>query len=133
MAKRVSDGKSRYDYLKVDIITGEIIEEFSTFMLLKEAYPNVGKTVVMSCCNGHKLSYMGYIWRYRDKSTNEIIVPEYKISLKPEYYYLIDEKIFLGGVIASKNLGISSSTFYFRIKSPNFPNYQKLKINNPLL
>ena len=76
MAKRVSDKKSKYDILKIDRDSLEIIEEFDTFMNLKEKYPNVGKTVIFSVCNGHKKSYLGFLWRYRDKITKEIIEPK---------------------------------------------------------
>ena len=78
MAKRVSNKKSKYDILKIDRNTLEILEEFDTFMNLKEKYPNVGKTVIFSVCNGHKKSYLGFLWRYRDKTTKEIIEPKYK-------------------------------------------------------
>lgn len=75
MSKRVSDKKSKYNFLKIDPISFEIIERFSTFMEIKEKYPDIGKTVIFSVCNGNKKSYRGYLWRYQDKITLEIIDP----------------------------------------------------------
>lgn len=83
MAKRVSDTKSKYDILKIDKVTCEILEEFNTFMDLKEKYPDVGKTVVFSACNGNKKTYKGFIWRYRDKKTGEILTPPNRETIEP--------------------------------------------------
>lgn len=76
MAKRVSEAKSLYNILKINIKTLKVEEIFNTFMQLKEKYPETGKTVVFSACNGHKKSYKGYYWRYQDKNTLEIIQPK---------------------------------------------------------
>jgi hypothetical protein len=78
MARRVSKRKSKYNYLKIDKDTLEVLEEFDTFMELKDKYPKVGKTVINSVCNGWKKSYRGFIWRYRCKKSGEIIIPDKK-------------------------------------------------------
>lgn len=76
MAKRVSNVKSKYNILKIDRNTDKILESFETFMLLKEKYPDVGKTIIFSVCNGNKKSYRGFLWRYQDKNTGEILEPK---------------------------------------------------------
>ncbi len=82
MASRVSNSKSKYDILKIDRDTLEILEEFSTFRTLKEKYPNVGKTVIFSVCNGNKKTYRGFLWRYRCKISEEILEPKIKPNQK---------------------------------------------------
>lgn len=133
MALKVSQIKSKYDYLKIDIITGEILEVFDTFMNLKKAYPDVGKTVVNSVCNGHKVSYKGFLWRYRCKESGEVIVPKLKSNKGFDKYYLVEGKRYLKMTQIARDKGLYDSTIRNRIKSNNFPEYQIKPINNPYL
>lgn len=133
MAVKVSKSLSKYDYLKIDIITGEILEEFPAFMKLKEFYPDVGKTVVNSVCNGHKVSYLGFLWRYRCKETGEVIIPELKSNKGFNKYYQVGDKKYLKMTYISKEKGLSHSTISNRFKSDNFPEYKIKPIENPYL
>lgn len=75
MKRKVSEIHNVYEYLKIDKETGEIIEVFQNKLEIKNKYPQIGKTVVLSVCNGFKKSYMGFIWRYRDRGSGEIVEP----------------------------------------------------------
>lgn len=133
MSEKVSKAVSKYDYLKIDIITGEILEEFSTFMELKRAYPKIGKTVINSVCNGHKVSYRGFLWRYRCKESGEVIVPELKSNIGFDTYYEVGDSKYLKITQASKEEGLNYSTIRNRFNSNNYPNYKIKKINHNFL
>lgn len=133
MAKRVSDNKSLYDYLKIDIITGEILEEYTTFMNLKEVYPNVGKTVVNSVCNGYKVSYLGYLWRYRSKETGEVIVNELKTHNGYKVYYESNGKKYLKITDAAKDDKLEYSSVRKRFLDVDNTEYKIVPITHPYL
>lgn len=133
MAEKVSNNKSKYDYLKIDYITGEILEEYKTFLDLRKKYPDVGKTVINSVCNGYKVSYLGFLWRYRCKIQDEIIIPKLKNNKGFKFYYEIFGKKYLKLLQASKYLNISYNTLENRVKNKNYKEYLKLKINNPYI
>ena len=133
MGKKISDIKTKYDILKIDIITGEILNEYLLFSDLKKDYPEVGKTVVYSVCNGHKISYLGFLWRYRDKETGNVIVPTLKSNKGFSIFYRVFDKNYLKKTLAAKGEGIRYSTINYRFRSENFPNYKILPIENPYL
>lgn len=133
MAKKVSKAISKYNYLKINIISGEILEEYESFMELKKAHPDVGRTVVNSVCNGHKVSYLGYIWRYRCKETHEVLVPTLHSNKGFDKYYEVEDRRYLKITQASKGEGLSYSTISNRFTSNNYPNYKIKKINHEFL
>lgn len=133
MAKAVSDSKSLYDYLMIDYITGEILEEFSTYMNLKEKYPKVGKTVINSVCNGHKVSYRGYLWRYKSKETGEIIVPDLKKHNGYKVYYKSNDKTYLRMTDAAKDDILGYSAVRSRFNDVNNEDYKVIPITHPYL
>lgn len=75
MIDKVSAIHNKYEYLKIDIESNEILEVFQSRVKIKDKYPDIGKTIILSVCNGSKKSYRGFIWRYRDRQTGEIIEP----------------------------------------------------------
>lgn len=133
MAKRVSENKSLYDYLKIDYITGEILEEFSSYLELKNKYPKVGKTVIMSVCNGHKVSYRGFLWRYRKKSTGKVIVPKLKSSVGYKQYFEHKGKTFLKIMDASKYFSIGYSTIRSKFIDIENKEFNIIPISHPYL
>ena len=78
MIKTVSDIHNKYEYLKLDRYTREILEVFQSRVDVRDKYPDIGKTVINSVCNGSKKTYRGFIWRYRIRETGEIIEPVIK-------------------------------------------------------
>lgn len=74
MQKKVSENHNLYEYLKLSM-DGEILEVYQNRLEVREAYPDAGKTVILSVCNGYKKSYKGFLWRYRDRASGEIIQP----------------------------------------------------------
>lgn len=75
MRKKVSEHHNLYQYLKVDKVTGEILETFESRLELLEKNPNYVTSPLLSVCNGWKSSYKGFLWRYRIRETGEIIEP----------------------------------------------------------
>ena len=75
MRKKVSEHHNLYQYLKVDRITGEILETFENRLELLEKNPDYVTSPLLSVCNGWKSSYKGFLWRYRIRETGEIIEP----------------------------------------------------------
>jgi len=78
MRKKVSEHHNLYQYLKIDKLTGEILETFENRLELLEKNPNYKTSPLLSTCNGWKASYKGFLWRYRVRETGEIIQPECK-------------------------------------------------------
>ena len=78
MRKKVSQIHNKYQYLKIDRKTKEILEVFENRLELLEKYPDYKTSPLLSVCNGWKLSYKGFIWRYRDRESGEILEPEQK-------------------------------------------------------
>lgn len=74
MQKKVSENHNLYEYLKLTL-EGELLEVYQNRLEVREAYPDAGKTIILSVCNGHKRSYKGFLWRYRDRESNQIIEP----------------------------------------------------------
>ena len=75
MRKKVSEHHNLYQYLKVDKVTGEVLETFESRLELLEKNPNYVTSPLLSVCNGWKSSYKGFLWRYRIRETGEIIEP----------------------------------------------------------
>lgn len=71
MAEKVSKATSKFDILKMSFNL-EVIEEFKSTYELHKQYPDYYLPAIRSACNGHKNSYKGFIWRYRNKITGEI-------------------------------------------------------------
>jgi len=82
MRKKVSENHNLYQYLKIDRVSGEILETFENRLELLEKYPEYKTSPLLSVCNGWKSSYKGFIWRYRIRETNQIIEPECKYCKK---------------------------------------------------
>lgn len=82
MRKKVSEHHNLYQYLKIDKITGEILETFENRLELLEKNPDYKTSPLLSTCNGWKSSYKGFLWRYRIRETGEIIQPECKYCKK---------------------------------------------------
>lgn len=76
MSIKVAEKIAKNNLLKIDKKTKEVIESFSNFIELRDKYPDVGKSVIYSVCNGNKKSYRGFLWRYQNKETLEIIEPK---------------------------------------------------------
>lgn len=114
MASKVSEKISKFNILKIDRKTDEILESYETFPKLKEIYPNVGKTVVYSVCNGSKKSYLGYIWRYQDKNTLKIIEPNFpperlkKEVINKDLLIIYDSCTFVANFIGMKRETLSA-------------------------
>ena len=83
MRKKVSEHHNLYQYLKIDKVTKEILETFENRLELLEKYPEYKTSPLLSVCNGWKSSYKGFIWRYRDRKTDEIIEPVLKYKKQP--------------------------------------------------
>ena len=83
MRKKVSEHHNLYQYLKIDKVTKEILETFENRLELLEKYPEYKTSPLLSVCNGWKSSYKGFIWRYRDRKTDEIIEPMLKYKKQP--------------------------------------------------
>lgn len=75
MRKKVSENHNLYQYLKIDRLTGEILETFENRLELLEKNPDYKTSPLLSTCNGWKSSYKGFLWRYRIRETGEIIEP----------------------------------------------------------
>ncbi len=75
MRKKISENHNLYQYLKIDKITGEILETFENRLEVLEKNPDYKTSPLLSTCNGWKSSYKGFIWRYRIRETGEIIEP----------------------------------------------------------
>lgn len=78
MRIKVSQFHNKYEYLKIDIVTKDILEVFQNRLELLDKYPEYKTSPLLSVCNGWKKSYKGFLWRYRDRETNSIIEPEKK-------------------------------------------------------
>lgn len=78
MRKKVSECNNKYEYLKIDRNTLQILEVFQNRLEIFEKYPEYKTSPLLSTCNGWKGSYKGFLWRYRDRETGFIIEPERK-------------------------------------------------------
>lgn len=78
MRKKISEIHNKYQYLKIDKESKEVLETFENRLELLEKYPDYKTSPLLSVCNGWKSSYKGFLWRYKDRETNEIIEPEIK-------------------------------------------------------
>lgn len=74
MIKKVSEKNNIYEYLKLSL-DGEILEVYQSRLEVIEAYPEAGKTIILSVCNGYKKTYKGFLWRYRKREFGEIMEP----------------------------------------------------------
>ena len=72
MAKNVSLAKTNYNICQFDKEMN-LIEIYQTMPELLEKNPSFKKMPIYSTCNGWKKSYKGFIWKYQNKLTNEII------------------------------------------------------------
>lgn len=84
MRKKVSKIHNKYEYLKIDVLSKEVLEVYQSRLEVVEAYPDAGKTIILSVCNGYKRVYKGFLWRYRDRESGEIIepIPKWNKSLR---------------------------------------------------
>ena len=78
MRRKVSEIHNKYQYLKIDRETKEVLEVFENRLELLEKYTDYKTSPLLSVCNGWKPSYKNFLWRYRDRETGEIIEPERK-------------------------------------------------------
>lgn len=78
MCKKVSKINNKYEYLKLDRNTMEVLEVFQSRLEVLEKYTEYKTSPLLSVCNGWKKSYKGFIWRYRDRDTGLIIEPTIK-------------------------------------------------------
>lgn len=86
MRKKVSEHHNLYQYLKIDKLTGEILETFENRLEVLEKNPDYKTSPLLSVCNGWKASYKGFIWRYKDRETDIIIEPENKYKKSSPIY-----------------------------------------------
>lgn len=78
MINKVSKKNNKYQYLKIDRDTKEIIEVYESRLDVLDKNPDYKTSPLLSACNGHKRSYKGFFWRYRDRETKEVLELEYK-------------------------------------------------------
>lgn len=130
MAIKVAEKVAKNNLLKVDRKTNEVLESFSNFIELKDKYPDVGKSVIYSVCNGNKKSYRGFLWRYQDKGTLEIVQPKVledknkKKVICKEFFILYESCTFLSKLLDSK---VGTLNAKLKGKNPNNTSYQYLE------
>lgn len=78
MRKKISKKHNLYEYLKIDRGTLEILEVYQNRLEVLEKNEGYKTSPLLSVCNGWKASYKGFLWRYRDRDTGNIIEPEKK-------------------------------------------------------
>lgn len=130
MSLKVAEKVAKNNLLKIDKETNEILETFSNFIELKDKYPDVGKSVIYSVCNGSKKSYKGFLWRYQNKESLEIIEPkvtENKIKKKVICKNLLI--VYESCTSLSKLIGFKRGTLNAKLigKNPNNTPYQYLE------
>lgn len=72
MSKLVSDINRKYNIIQYDKNMNFIKEYEGRYDIFKN-YPELYVQAILSVCNGRKATYKGYIWRYKDLKTGEII------------------------------------------------------------
>jgi len=137
MSIRVAEKIAKNNLLKIDRDTGETLEVFSNFIELKDKYPDVGKSIIYSVCNGNKKSYRGFLWRYQNKESLEIIEPKI-IENKNKKKVICKNSLMVyeSCTFLSKLLSIKIGTLSAKLKgkNPNNTPYQYLDnflIDNP--
>lgn len=130
MSIKVAEKIAKNNILKIDRQTKEVLESFSNFIELRDKYPDVGKSVIYSVCNGNKKSYRGFLWRYQDKITLEILEPvieENKIKKKvlDTTTYIVYESC----TFSAKTIDMQPKTLNAKLnnKNPNDTSYRYLK------
>lgn len=78
MRKKLSSLHNKYEYLKIDRETLDVLEVYQSRLDVLEKNPTYKTSPLLSVCNGWKSSYKGFLWRYRDRETEEIVEPKLK-------------------------------------------------------
>lgn len=127
MSIKVAEKIAKNNLLRIDRKTNEILESFSNFIELKDKYPDVGKSVIYSVCNGNKKSYKGFLWRYQDKETMEIKEPFIaEDKVKKKVVCTKDLIIYESCAFSAKIIGMLPKTLNAKLNNKN-PNDTNLK------
>lgn len=73
MATKVAFKIRKYKIGKFSYNTMNCIETYNSREELKTKNPDYYIQAILGCCDGHKKSYKGFMWRYISIETNEII------------------------------------------------------------
>ncbi len=73
MARKVASKIRKYKIGKFNYDSTECIEIYNSREELKTKNPDYYIQAILGCCDGHKKSYKGFIWKYISIETNEIV------------------------------------------------------------
>ena len=136
-----SDANSKYSFIKINVLTNEIIEEFKSMREVYKKHPDASLSSIYAVCSGKNKTSLGFKWKRRLKTTGVIEEPVIKPNKKGNKKEVLNrdslivysscteaERVnnFNRGYIANKLLGYSkNNTSYLYLKdfleeNPNF-------------
>ncbi len=62
MGRKVSEIKSKF-YFEQYTKSGEFVKRWNSISEIKKEHPNYHVIAIYSCCNGHKKTYRGFVWK----------------------------------------------------------------------
>lgn len=93
MSIKISKLKTKYRILKLDYDLN-IMDTYESCKYIKDN-TKYYLPAILSCCNGGKNSYLGFLWRYQDISTGVIINQKHPEDRKLECRIKQGKKIFI--------------------------------------
>lgn len=142
MSEKVRMKKTQFSILQYDMDMN-LIEEFFGFKDVSNKYPDFYRPAIYSVCRGQKKSYRGFIWRYKDKSTEEVtqvIKVEYlksKTKRTTTLYdvYSVDEELLYSDITARElvpHFNVCYSSVLKWLKTPHLAEARGYKIHTKI-
>ena len=89
-----SDANSKYSFIKINVLTNEIIEEFKSMREVYKKHPDASLSSIYAVCSGKNKTSLGFKWKRRLKTTGVIEEPVIKPNKNADKPIQIDFNLF---------------------------------------